>query len=374
MNLQQWLLKVDYYLKNSTIGLLTRLLFKPSNDFEQGNILIFRTGSIGDSICAFPAIAAIRHKYPTSPIFLLTNPAGKNISMEYLLDPKLNIQIVNYQKLGVFELLRMLKKGNYDLFIELPQTHSSWITNVRNLLTAKAIGATYGFGWQVYATSLFKQYQEKNNHFVPEAERLLRILENEGISGNASLFPLAFTLDSKQKVSDFLRVNGIEDTSKNIGIVAGAKRSTNRWPSTNFRQVLLHLSQKGFSLILIGGPDDVELNLSFIDIPNVINGTGKFTPIESALLMEKCRIVISNDTGPLHMSYAVGTPVIGIFSSRDYPTHWYPPSSSVHKVLRSNDVPCSVCLLEVCPNQLRCLEEIKPSQVLSAVDELLKLP
>lgn len=366
------IVSIDYWIKNKIISILKHLLFSKTSNFKKGNIIIFRTGSIGDSICAFPSIYAIRAKYPDSNISLLTNPAGKNVSMEYLLDPNLNISIVNYLGLGFIQLFKLLKSGNYDLFIELPQTHATFITNVRNLLTAKAIGAKFGFGWQVYSTSYFKKHQEIHNHFLPETERLLSILAKEGIYGTPDKFPIAFMPENKIKVMQFLSENGITDKSKNIAIVAGAKRSTNRWPINNYAETINQLTNLGYQILLIGGKDDIAQNQPLVLLKNVFDAVGKFTPIESALLMEECCLVISNDTGPLHLSYAVGTPLIGIYSSRDYPKHWFPPSTSTHKIFRNDKIACSICLLEECPNQIVCLEGIKPKEVYKSALELLE--
>jgi heptosyltransferase-2 len=367
------LVKLDYWIKNSSLSLLKGLLFRNTKNFTKGNILIFRTGSIGDSICALPAIFSIRKKYPDSKISILTNPAGKNISMDYLLDPTLDITIVNYLGLGFIGLLKLLKKGNYDLFIELPQTHSTWKTNVRNLFTARLIGASFGFGWQVYASSLFKQYQQTNNHFLPETERLLKILQNEGIESNHKIFPLAISNENKTTVYNLLDQYQLLHPSKNIAIVAGAKRTTNRWPIDRFANVISQLSKEGYNLLLIGGKDDISTIKPLQNIPNVYDFVGKLTPIESGVLMQYCGLVISNDTGPLHLAYAVGTPIVGIYSARDYPIHWYPPRTSLNKILRMDDVKCSVCLLDECPNNLVCMKGISSGEVLEAAHDLLAI-
>ncbi|MBY0425037.1 MAG: glycosyltransferase family 9 protein [Cytophagales bacterium] len=362
--MKKLLLAWDYGVKNWVLTWFKKILFTKVSRFTSGNILIFRTGSIGDSICALPAIYSIRKNFPHSRIQLLTNPAGKNVSVEYLLDKSLGIEIINYQGLGFLKLLALLKWEKIDLFVELPQTHASFKTNLRNLITAKLIGARYGMGWQVYCTLYFKNFQQFHHHFLPETERLLGILSAEGLPTFPQNFPLAITKDHEAAVNSLLSEHSLLDRSKNIAIVTGAKRSTNRWPIVYFQQLVNQLSSEGYNLLLIGGNDDLEIVKPLLEIPRVYSLVGKLTPLESAVAINHCILSISNDTGPMHLSYAVGTPLIGIYSARDYPVQWYPPSFAQHKVFRHPHVACAICLLESCPHDNACLRAITPEMVL----------
>jgi heptosyltransferase-2 len=79
--------------------------------------------------------------------------------------------------------------------------------------------------------------------------------------------------------------------------------------------------------------------------------------------MGRCKVVVSNDTGPMHLAYAAGTPVVALFSSRDYPEHWFPPENSGNTTLRLYDVHCSICLSDTCTNNI-CMKRITPDEVI----------
>jgi ADP-heptose:LPS heptosyltransferase len=91
------------------------------------------------------------------------------------------------------------------------------------------------------------------------------------------------------------------------------------------------------------------------------------SPAQSAVLLSKCVIAISNDTGPMHLSYVVKTPVIGIFSSRDFQQKWFPPEGNM--ALRNYNVHCSLCFSESCSNNI-CMQGIPLEEVKSAFVKL----
>ena len=98
---------------------------------------------------------------------------------------------------------------------------------------------------------------------------------------------------------------------------------------------------------------------------------GKTSLAELATTLAGCDVVLANDTGPMHVASAVGTPVVGIFGSTS-PDLTAPglPGEGTHQLLRTS-APCSPCYLKHCPVDLRCLNEITPAQAVEAVGRLL---
>ena len=373
--MKKLIVNADYKLKNAIINLLVFFLFRKISNLDKiKKILIFRTGSIGDNICALPAINSVRQNFKDAEMNVLTNSGGANlVSLENLIDKNIVTKIINYSGVEKKMLFRSLKQSKYDLFIEFPQTHASFFTNVRNIFVCKMLGIKYAFGWQVYSTKLFKQVQEGSNHFINETERLTNILKLQKLAVYKDEFPLALSLNDKANSDRIIASLCIDLSKKNIGIIAGAKRQTNRWPVENYNIVILYLINKGFNVFLIGGKADNEVIDKIEKHPHLYNFSGLLAPLESAYVMSKCEFVISNDTGPMHLSYAVGTPVLGIFSCRDYPKMWYPPTNGLNTVLRAESIECSICLLESCNNNNNCLRLIETEEVLKKVDDLIKI-
>jgi heptosyltransferase-2 len=209
------------------------------------------------------------------------------------------------------------------------------------------------------------KYQAKFIKFENERDRLLGILEKNGLKSFGQVFPLGFNDDIKKKVESFIEDKRLKEKDKNVGMVVGAKRPQNRWPIEYFKEVAEYLLEKKYNILIFGGPEDFEL-AEQIKGERVFNFCGKLSPLETAEMMKHCKLVISNDTGPMHLAYAVGTPLIAIFSSRDYAGNWFPPENGKNIVFRNNDVYCAKCFSEEV-NGNKCLREIKPGRIIEKI-------
>lgn len=325
-------------------------------------ILVFRTGSIGDNICAMPALHAIRRRFLGAQIHILTNAGSRNlVSLSHLLSDGAYDHMIDYLGQGPSQLIKLLRKEKYDLVVELPQDQASLLNQLRNMLFFRLAGIGSGFGWQVNTIFSFRQEQEKNLKFISERQRLLDMLMRQGIPTGDERFELRITDADRAIVDSLLRHNN--NGKRLIAVVPGAKRSQNRYPLDRFKNISSWLIDKGYQVVIVGGPEDEERGDSLLTSAEIHNFCGKLTPVQSAAMLEKCFITISNDTGPMHLSYAVGTPVIGLFSSRDFQNKWFPPASSI--ALRNNNVHCSLCFSETCGDNI-CMKGISVEEVKNA--------
>lgn len=356
-------------VNNWIIHLLQFIIFKKAR--RPKRILIFRTGSLGDSICAIPALMNIRKNFPDAHISILTNAgAGNLVSMDKLISPGLYDDIINYLSLSRVELTSLLKQKKFGLIIQLPQDAAPLIRQVRDMIYFRFLaGIPSGFGWHFNVIMKQRQFQEKYLQQENERSRLNRILARNGLKiFYEDQFALNNSTADQEKVDQVVAALVPQNGKANLAVVAGAKRPQNRWPIAYFKQVVQHFSED-FNVLLAGGPEDADLVRPLLDIPNVYSFCGKLTPIQSAILLKKCVLALSNDTGPMHLSYAVGTPVVALFSSRDFPDKWFPPEKG-NVVFRTPEVHCSLCLSETCPNNI-CMQQIKPVKVIEAMESLL---
>lgn len=122
--------------------------------------------------------------------------------------------------------------------------------------------------------------------------------------------------------------------------------------------------------ILIGGGDagnKCNLISKNIKAPH-LNLCGKTNFMESAEIISRSKLLISCDSGPIHLAVAVGTPVVGIYTARDYPNCWFP--GSVNSRALRHDVNCQVCLKTDC-SDMKCINGISVDEVYCACDSLL---
>jgi ADP-heptose:LPS heptosyltransferase len=169
------------------------------------------------------------------------------------------------------------------------------IRQLRDIFIAKALGINYAFGWQMGSTQFLAKYQAKFIKFENERDRLLGILEKNGLKSFGQVFPLGFNDDIKKKVESFIEDKRLKEKDKNVGMVVGAKRPQNRWPIEYFKEVSEYLLEKKYNILLFGGQEDYEL-AEQIKGERVFNFCGKLSPLETAEMMKHCKLVISNDT------------------------------------------------------------------------------
>ena len=368
------IVKVHYAILNGLLRLAQALVFGrvPSDGKQEiKKILVFRNGSFGDIICAIPAIVSIQKNFPGSQIDLMTNSGGASlVAAENVIDHRLINKFINYLGMDRRELIAEVKNNGYELFIELPQDQASLKSQLRNIIVVKFLfKIRKGFGWEIGATRFWKKLQEKQIKFNDERTRLLHIMERHGLKNHGEVFPLHVLPKDELQVNKLFDEKGITSKESMIALVVGAKRPFNRWPIDYFHQVATYFSQQGHKMLIIGGPDDSDLANELLDIPGVYDFTGRLTPMQSGLALQRCQLTISNDTGPMHLSYAVGTRVIAIFSTRDYPNKWYPPEGNA--VFRDENDPNSVSFTETDTDNA-CMKAIKPEVIIAKAKEFLE--
>lgn len=362
---------VKYYLKltNFTLSFLRQIFY--SQNLTPSKILIFRTGSMGDSIAAMPALNLIKQQFPNAVLILLTNTGRKNlISLGNLVAEDFFDEIIDYQGQKITQIFGQLKRLQADLVIQLPQNKAKFKNLLRDLLFFRILGIKSGFGWSKYDVPFFRQHQDNNREFIRESERLLRIVSSNLNINEYPLINYPFEVNELDQNYALAISNSLKPAKDYVCIVVGAKRPQNRWPVEYFDEVI-HFIHLNFDLniLIIGGPEDAEIveQLKYKDYCK--DYTGKLKPLQSGLIMSKSKLVITNDTGPMHLAYAFNAKVIALFSSRDFKTIWYPPEGNI--VNRTESISCKLCLTETCKNNI-CMQMIKPSLVINQISELLR--
>lgn len=366
------------------VGSLRRILFGfrllPANEDEIQRILIFRIGNVGDVAAAVPTLDAIRQRFPNAQISLLTSPgaAGAPGAKELLVPGSIVDSLIVYHKTDIAtwtgrrRLVRRIREGRFDLFIELSNILAPFRQVLQSMLLARLAGCRYGIGFQVAPSRLFPRVQALRLRFQTESERLFNevapALKLKAIGSGR----LPVSNGDRGVVRLLLERQGISTSDRVAVVHVGAKRRANRWFEGRFAAVADYTRLRyGIRTVLTGAPSEREL---MEDVRRRMKTRpvllcGEVTLLQLAALMERATLYIGNDTGPMHIAAMMGTPAVAIFSARDFPSQWYPHGTG-HIVLRK-DVPCSPCFKDVCDQDLLCLDLIRLDEVLAAVDAQL---
>jgi len=377
--LQLRTLRAVYWLLNALLRAVAAVLWPRRRPKAVERVCIYRIGNVGDTICALPAMAAVRQAYPRAHLTLLTSPGPRQLpgakqlleEADWLDEIRVycneDIQAIR----GWWTLLKELRCRAFDVWIELPNDRQALRTALRNMFFARLVGAKWGYGWRINTIHWAVQAQSEELDFPGETSRLLTIVRHSGISADAVSFPLPLTPHHERAVDSLLREHGLQGGPL-LAIAPGAKRPASRWPRERFAELGSLLARRGFPVILLGGESEVGLCREIEE--NIGSGAknlaGRTTLLESCALLKRCSLAICNDSGIQHLAAAVRTPCISLFSGHNIPGKWWPYGSQ--NVVLRRWVPCHTCYLDVCPYDNHCLKLIEVSEVVECVERKLR--
>jgi len=355
--------------QNYFINFLSKILFKTPKKSKK--IAIYRFGSFGDSIVAFPAIKTIREFYPNAIIDIYNKPESDNlIKMKDLLDENMYDNLITLKaNISIKEFYNLIKDKNYDLWFELSATGITFKQAFQKLIFLKISGIKFVNGIEITPHKFLAKYYKNNYNFISERERLLNNLKklNLNIEKNRLSFPLKNFDNNFNKVNQILQDKNI-DRNRLIVMITKSKRESTTWQIEKWINLSKELIKKGYFLAFIGAPSDNEFIQKIIkelDDKYSYSFAGEFSVLDSTALLKLSKLAVSVDTGPMHLAYAVGTNVISLFSARDYVNRWYPPKEL--GIVFRKDVKCSPCFLETCPNNNECMNKINEKEILNEI-------
>jgi heptosyltransferase III len=357
---------------------------------QQKRILVYRTGQLGDTLVALPAMRAIRNAYPDAELILLTDyHPGKGFvsSWDVLKATGLFSEVMFYipPRRGPLDWIRFInlaarirsRKPEALFYLRDPRRHHG---RRDRFFFQTVCGIADCFGLDGSGREAFGSRGESGilARLSREGDRLLEMIGNAGVSVPRSgdeEFGLPISSVERSRVGALWLEENISNDTPVIAMCPGSKMAAKRWPLERFEQVGTELLNKAqeYRLMVFGGPEDQatgdEIRRSLGK--RAINLTGRLSLLESAEALRRCVLYVGNDTGVMHLAAAVGTPCVAIFSARDHPGRWEPYGSN-HVVLR-REVPCAGCMLETCiEKDMLCLKEIGVDDVLNAVEMVLR--
>ena len=336
-------------------------------------ILVVRTDRIGDVLISTSVVKALRDNYPMSYIAMMVSPYTKDIVDG---NPYLDSVIIfdkDKKHKGLFATLdfsRRLKNMGFDVAIILHPT-------VRTHLICFLAGIRERIGYDrkapYFLTTVVKH--TKQHGMRHEIEYNFDLLKPLGISeANKELY-MPIKARSEHFVDEALKEAGVTPQDRLIAINPTSSCVSRRWPINKFAELIDMLSMSFRVKILIVSDaihGAISKELASLTKTRPIDLSGRFNLSELASLFKRCSLVISNDSGPVHMAVAVKTPVISIFGRNQPglgPVRWRPLGDTDVFLHKKTD--CAPCLAHNCVNNFKCLEAISVEEVLSCAARLL---
>jgi ADP-heptose:LPS heptosyltransferase len=354
-------------------------------------ILIFRLGSLGDTLIALPALRLVAAAFPNAERRMLTTfpPHAKAPASSAILEHTGLIHgyfRYSYGTRSPRELLKLwwqLVRWRPQVLVYLNGTRPLAIAR-RDALFCRLAGVTRVIGVPETEEQMNCQpytFPDGVTALEHEARRLCRNLtaiapaDLDAYLADPASWSLALTAAEQTRATEALTPLA---GHKVLAVSIGTKVQSKDWGQDNWRSLLTRVGQlyPHHALALLGAPEEsaasefAAAGFRSTSSSPVVNLCGALTPRESAAVLARSAVFLGHDSGPMHLAAAVGTPCVALFAARNIPRVWYPHGPH-HRILY-HQVDCAGCGLETCIiEKKKCLLSITPDEVLIALAAVL---
>jgi heptosyltransferase-2 len=343
-------------------------------DARWQKVLVLQTSFLGDTVLTLPLISEIKRRFPTSHLTLMCGPLAAELLQDH---PNIDAIVVDDKKGadkglgGLWRKGKLLRRQGYTMALSPHKSLRSAL-----LLYFGRIPYRVGF-WQSKGWFLFnaRVTRKTGGHDV---ERTLSILQSFGIAPEdcQRALNLPCTDESRDSVARLLDSLSITPDRLLIGISPGSVWPTKRWSISGFAGLIRLLKEQyPCEVLLFGGPEDVAVAAAIQELCGhaAIDLAGKVDLRRLPAALSACRILVTNDSAPMHIAVACNVPTVAIFCATTPALGFYPYTANA--IVVEKDLHCRPCGSHGgrrCPlGTENCIRLISPEQVFSAVQELL---
>lgn len=328
---------------------------------EVRRILVIKLRAVGDVLLSTIVTKNLRLAFPSAQIDYLTEPPSVDVLAG---NPFLNdILIHDRDRMTGLRLVRLVRTKRYDLVIDL-------FGNPRTALITRLSGARYRVGYRFRnRTYAYNILVEPRGDRVHNTRFNLDALDAIGVAIQDSNIYFHVPEEDARFVERFWFLSRAQSKLL-VGINAGGGWYTKRWGLDRFAVLADRMIERyGASVVLLWGPgqkSDVE------KIQSLMSHEAHIPPATTlkqlGALLQKCTCVISNDSGPMHIAAAVGTPVLGIYGPTNPALQG--PYGEKHLTVSHPTLDCLGCNYTSCPIGHPCMLDLSVDTVMEAVDRL----
>jgi heptosyltransferase III len=346
-------------------------------------ILIFRPGSLGDTIVALPCFHLLARVFPDAERRVLKNVRWKSVQVGVEAALRGSGLVHGYFEVDhrrmfahpreLWALMKRIRAWKPDLLVHLTEPRG-----VKRVVIEWAFFKLCGVG-RIMGMPISRElrnykWDPERNSYEYEAARLGRCLAKIGEIHLEDRANWDLLLSEDERLEARTALGPARSGEGLIVCGVGTAVDTKDWGSDNWLALTKTLTDRarGHGLAMVGATEDferAELVRREWAGPSV-NLCGKLTVRLSSAVMGLASLYVGHDSGPMHLAAAAGVPCVSIFSARIRAGIWFPYGAR-HQILY-HDVPCSDCDLDVCPQyQKRCITSITVAEVSQAADEYL---
>lgn len=340
-------------------------------------ILAVRLDNVGDVIMLAPALAAIGRACPAARITLMASPAGCEAApLLASVDDVLTWRAVWQDASAALPLdagreqalIVELRRRRFDAaFIFTSFSQSAWPPAYACYLASIPVRAGQA---RDFGGSLLTHRVTPPADCVHQSERNLHLVEALGITPPSRDTALRITRDVESSADRLLREVGITPTSPFVVVAPGASCAARRYEPRRFAEVVRLLADRlRVPHLIVGAARDADVCAEVMSggLTRARSIAGRTSVPELAAVLRRARLLVGNNSAPMHLADAVRCPMVILYSGTDLEEQWQPRRAQ-SLVLR-RPTPCEPCYRFECPYHMQCLD-IAPSDVAAACEEL----
>lgn len=333
-------------------------------------IIVLTREHIGDLVCTTPALRSLRRLYPKAHIAVEVGQRAAGVLEHNPHIDEIVIRRDHQGLLGKLAFVRFLRRERFDLGVILDNSADMilylWLGNV-----TRRIGLVRKRKFSGLLTDQVA-FDRSRHEMIDNFRDVVAHLGGDVSDSSTEVFPMA---EDGVAVSLLLQREGVGPDEMLVGLNPGASMPANRWLPERFAELADRLSaHQGLRVILLGGPSDVPIAEAIAGQagPALLVLTGRLTVLQLAEMMRRCRVVVTGDTGPMHLAVAMKTPVVARFGPA-VPQESGPGYAIGHRIIRKV-ARCEQCTKDRCVRDRACMRAITATEVEREVLDLLEMP
>ncbi len=332
-------------------------------------ILLVRFSSLGDLVLLTALVDGLADLFPGHELHLATKEQYRE-----LFDSNRHVEKIHALPSGARfgDLIKLRSKLAAERFDIIIDAHNV----IRSKFLYRTLGARRKVQLgkdQIGKFSLINRGQGPDADFVSLKDRYLDLLEKLDVSVGPFPTRLDPPPETVMTAEELFKAGGLEGMSV-IALAPGARWETKRWPEKNYRHLAEKYTSDGYGVLVVGGDSEREICARVAAGTTAVNACGSLSLMETAAALRKASVLVTNDSAPLHIAEAVGTPVVALFGPTVRQFGYFPLNEK--SVVLEKDLDCRPCSrngARQCHIENRdCLDTIDSREVLEAVSQVLE--
>lgn len=323
-------------------------------------LFVFLREHIGDVVNSTAALHCLRQRFPDAHLCVEVGERAVEALQNFPGIDDIWVRPTHQGLWGKLRFIRRLREGHFDLAVILDDSADmvlhAWLGGI-----PVRVGVRRKEKFQRLYTA-FVPHDPSRHETLEHFRDLVELLGCDTSDYRPRLYPSS---EDTRTAEQELHRGGWDGSTTLVGINPGASREHRQWFPDRFAQVCDALAEQGITCALLGGPGDKHLAEEILancrSRPLVL--TGRLTVLQLAALMPYLRLLITADSGPMHIAAAMGTRVVALYGVSD--PAYTGPFGDGHTIIRHNE-PCTGCTAERCVHDRECMKRISVEEVVAS--------